>query len=214
MRHAEQHAKTRTRERRQRLAIEAARLMLEGGIRDFHQAKLKAAARLGEHDERDLPRNAEVEEAMREYQRLFRADVQPAHLSLRRDAALKAMQFFAKFDPRLVGPVLEGTADEHTAVMLHLHHDNADDVAHFLDENGIPHEQRERQVRLDRERTEEFPVHLFSADDVPFDITVLPRDVLRQAPLDRTGGKPMQRASLVALRELIAADEIAQFEQR
>lgn len=214
MRHAEQHARTRTKERRQRLAIEAARLMLEGGIRDFHQAKLKAVARLGEHDERDLPRNAEVEEAMREYQRLFRGDKQIEHLQQRREAALRALAFFERFDPRLVGAVLDGTADQHTAVMLHLHHDDADAAALFLDENGIPYEQRDRLLRLDRERTQEFPVYLFAADGVAFDITVLPRDILRQAPLDRIDGKPMQRASLGALRELIAADEIAQFEQR
>ena len=164
MRHAEQHAKTRTRERRQRLAIEAARLMLEGGIRDFHQAKLKAAARLGEHDERDLPRNAEVEEAMREYQRLFHGDRQQHHLQARREAALRALAFFDRFDPRLVGAVLEGTAVEHTAVMLQLYDDNPDAVALFLDENGIPYEQRDRQLRLDRERTQEFPVYLFAAD--------------------------------------------------
>ena len=214
MRHAQQHAQTRTRERRQRLAIEAARLMLEGGIRDFHQAKLKAAARLGEHDERDLPRNSEVEEAMREYQRIFRGDRQQQHLQQRREAALRALAFFERFDPRLVGAVLDGTADEHTAVMLQLYDDNPDAVALFLDETGIPYEQRERQLRLDRERTQESPVYLFAADGVPFDLTVLPRDVLRQAPLDRIDGRPMQRASLGALRELMAREEIAQFEAR
>ena len=51
MHRARQHAETRTRERRHRLANEAAKLMVEGGIRDFHQAKLKAASRLGIHDD-------------------------------------------------------------------------------------------------------------------------------------------------------------------
>ena len=40
MHHARQHAETKTRERRYRLAHEAARLIAESGIRDFHQAKL------------------------------------------------------------------------------------------------------------------------------------------------------------------------------
>lgn len=214
MRHAEQHARTRTKERRQRLAIEAARLMLEGGIRDFHQAKLKAAERLGERDERDLPRNAEVEEALREYQRLFHGDRQQQHLQDRREAALRALEFFARFEPRLVGAVLEGTADEHTAVSLHLFDDNADAVALFLDEHRIPYEQRDRQLRLDRERVADFPVYLFSADGVAIDLTVLPRDALRQAPLDRLDGRPMQRASLSAFRDLVAREEIAAFEGR
>ena len=58
----------------------------------------------------------------------------------------------------------------------------------------------------------EYPVYLFAADGVPFDLTVMPRDALRQAPIDRADGRPMQRASLAALRELVAKDEIAQFE--
>lgn len=212
MRHAEQHAKTRTRERRQRLAIEAARLMLEGGIRDFHQAKLKAAARLGEHDDSALPRNSEIEEALREYQRLFQADSQPQQVQSRREAATRAMSYLDRFEPRLVGAVLEGTADAHSAVCLHLFDDDADAVARFLDDSGIPYEQRTRQLRLDRERSAEFPVYLFSADNLPFDITVLPRDGLRQAPLDRVGDRPMRRASLAALQELLAQQEIAAFE--
>ena len=68
--HAHMHAQTRTRERRQRLAHEAARLMAEGGIRDYHQAKLKAAQRLGIHDDASLPRNREIEDALREIARL------------------------------------------------------------------------------------------------------------------------------------------------
>src|SRR5688572_25916883 len=115
--HAHQHALTRTKERRRRLAHEAARLMAESGIRDYHQAKLKAAERLGIHDDASLPRNREIEDALREYQRLFQGDVQ-AGLQQRREAALRAMEFFSAFDPRLVGPVLDGTADRHAPVAL------------------------------------------------------------------------------------------------
>ena len=53
--HAHQHAQARTRERRQRLAHEAARLMAEGGIRDFQMAKRKAAQRLGIFDDAHSP---------------------------------------------------------------------------------------------------------------------------------------------------------------
>ena len=45
---------------------DTARLMAEGGIRDFHQAKLKAANRLGIHDDASLPRNREIEDALRQ----------------------------------------------------------------------------------------------------------------------------------------------------
>ncbi len=202
--HAVTHTETRTRERRQRLAIEAARLISEGGIRDFHLAKRKAAERLGIHDDASLPRNSEIQEALRDYQRLFLAQSHPQLLRQRREAAARALAFFAEFEPRLVGAVLEGTADAHSAVCLHLHAEEPERVPLFLADHRIPAEESSRRIRLDRDRSDDVSVWLFVADDLPFDITVLPRAALRQAPLDRIDEKPMQRASLAALQELLA----------
>jgi hypothetical protein len=212
MHHARQHAETRTRERRHRLAHEAARLMAEGGIRNYHQAKLKAAERLGIHDDASLPRNREIEDALREYQRLFLGDAQATGLRQRREAALRAMEFFGGFDPRLVGPVLDGTADRNAPVSLHLYTDDADAVARHLDQHLIPAESRSRRVRLDRERAADVPVWLFSAEELTFDLTVLPHDALRQAPLSSIDEKPMKRASASQLRALLLEDEIAGYE--
>lgn len=212
MHHARQHAETRTRERRQRLAHEAARLMAEGGIRDFHQAKLKAANRLGIHDDASLPRNREIEDALREYQRLFAGEGHAAGLRRRREAALRAMEFLADFSPRLVGPVLEGTADANTPVHLHVHSDDPDAVTRFLDEHRIPAEARVRRLRVDRERVADLPVWVFGAEELGFDLTVLPHDALRQAPLSNMDEKPMKRASITQLRQLLADEEIAGYE--
>jgi hypothetical protein len=210
--HAHQHALTRTRERRHRLAHEAARLMAEGGIRDYHQAKLKAADRLGIHDDASLPRNREIEEALRQYQRLFAGQAQAAGLRARREAALRALEFLAAFQPRLVGPVLDGTADANAPVALQLYTDDADAVPRFLDEHDIPAEARTRRLRLDPQRQVDAPVWLFSAEELTFDLTVLPLDVLRQAPLSGIDEKPMKRASLAQLRALLVKDEIAEYE--
>ena len=210
--HAHQHALTRTRERRHRLANEAARLMAESGMRDYHQAKLKAAERLGIHDDASLPRNSEIEDALREYQRLFRRDGAEG-LRLRREAALRALEFFAAFEPRIVGPVLDGTADARSPVALHLHSDDPDAVARFLEQHHIPVESRSRRIRLDRERSDDYPVWLFSAEDLAIDLTVLPGTVLRQAPLSGVDERPMRRASAAQLRELLAEAEIAEFER-
>ena len=213
MHHARQHAETRTRERRQRLAHEAARLMAEGGIRDYHQAKLKAASRLGIHDDASLPRNREIEEALREYQRLFVGEAHAAGLRQRREAALRAMDFLSTFTPRLVGPVLEGTADASTPVHLHVHSDDPDAVTRFLEEHRIPADSRERRLRLDRERVADLPVWIFSAEELSFDLTVLPHDALRQAPLSSFDEKPMRRASATQLRQLLTDEDIAGYER-
>lgn len=204
--HAHLHAQTRVRERRQRLAHEAARLMAEGGMRDFHQAKRKAAQRLGIFDDASLPRNREIEDALRDYQRLFLGDRQQADLRHRREAALRALEFFTAFQPRLVGPVLDGTADAHSPVLLHLHSDDADAVPRWLDEQGIPAQARTRRLRLDREREAEVPAWLFGAEGLGFEVLVLPLDGLRQAPLSAIDEKPMRRASAAQLRTLLAND--------
>ncbi|KGM55721.1 hypothetical protein N799_06465 [Lysobacter arseniciresistens ZS79] len=199
------------RERRGRVAGEAARLIAEGGLRDYHQAKLKAAQRLGISDDASLPRNREIEDALREYQRLFRPDHADG-LRRRRDAALRALEFFEPFDPRLVGPVLGGTADARSPVALLLHSDDADAVPRFLDQHGIPAEASGRRLRLDRVRSGDFPVWLFSAEDLTFDLTVLPRILLRQAPLSAVDERPMQRANAAQLRRLLAEEEITGYE--
>ncbi len=210
--HAQVHAQTRTRELRQHLAFEAARLMAEGGVRDYHQAKLKAAQRLGIFDDASLPRNREIEDALREYQRLFLGSDQAQDVRRRREAALRALDFFRAFEPRLVGPVLDGTADANSVVALHVHSDDADAVTRHFEEHGVPVVARSRHLRLDRDRDGDFPVWLFAAEDLSFDITVLPADVLRQAPLSGIDGKPMRRASAAQLRALLAEDEIAGYE--
>ncbi len=212
MHHARQHAETRTRERRHRLAHEAARLMAEGGFRDYHQAKLKAAERLGIHDDASLPRNREIEQALREYQRLFAGAPQLQAVQSRRQAALRALEFLADFSPRLVGPVLDGTADANSPVLLQLHTDDADAVPRFLEEHHVPADARARHVRLDRKREGDFPVWLFGAEGLTFDLTVLPLEALRQAPLSGVDEKPMRRASLANLRQLMADEEISAYE--
>ena len=45
---------------------------------------------------------------------------------------------------------------------------------------------------------------LFSADGLNFDLTVLPHDALRQAPLSAVDERPMKRASLSALQQLLS----------
>ncbi len=207
MHHARQRAEGRTRERRMRVAREAARLMSEGGIGDFRMAKLKAAERLGIHDDASLPRNREVEEALREHQRLFLGASQEDALRVRREAALEQLEFFAPFDPRLVGPVLEGTADANAPVALHLYGDDEDAVPRFLEEHGIPATARSRRLRLDRSRSGDFPVWIFSAQELTIDVTVLPHLALRQAPLSSVDEKPMRRASAAQLRLLLEEND-------
>lgn len=209
MHHARQHTQTQTAERRRRLAHEAARLIAESGIHDYQLAKRKAASRLGIHDDASLPRNQEIENALREYQRLFAGPDHADLLRSRREAALQAMAFFSGFSPRLVGPVLDGTADIQSPVQLHLHSDDEEAVARFLEDQRIPAGARVRRLRMDRERNADVTVWGFIADGVDFEVAVLPRQALRQAPLSVVDEQPMARASASQLATLLADTGIA-----
>ncbi|MBM4199177.1 MAG: hypothetical protein FJ198_05730, partial [Gammaproteobacteria bacterium] len=93
-------------------------MMVEHGIRDFFLAKRKAAERFGMVDGAVLPRNTEIEEALQEYQRLFGGEAYLESLQAQREVALNVMQRLKDFQPRLVGPVLHGTATAHDDVTL------------------------------------------------------------------------------------------------
>jgi hypothetical protein len=203
MKRADRNDESRLRARRQRVAYEAARLIAQHGLQDYHLAKLKAAQALGISDDASLPRNTEVQEQLRDYQRLFRGDAQPHELRLRREAAQQAMQFFESFEPRLVGSVLDGTADANSPVSLQVFSDDPDTVAHFMFEAMPQAKLQERKLRIGRETHRNFPAWEFSVDGLVFEIVVLPTDLLRQAPLSAVDGKPMQRASLAALHQLL-----------
>lgn len=197
------------REQRRWLAEQAARCMSEYAIDDPAAALRRVLGRQGATpDRRQWPEPAEILAALRDYQRLFRGQTQETHLVRRREAALQAMAFFARFQPRLVGPVLEGTADAHSPIHLHLHTDDTDAVPRFLDEAGIPAQPRSRRVRLDPVRDGDVLSWAFSADGLAFDLLVLPQDALHHAPLG-SDRKPMKRASEAQLRVLLADERLS-----
>ena len=187
---------------RERIAKEAARLMCEAGIRDFQLAKRKALQSLRMSEQRALPSNEEIEAAVSEYQRLFRADSQPKRLAQLRQVAVRAMRFLERFQPRLVGAVLSGTADEHSEVCLHLFAETAEEVGLFLLDNGIPHEQGERTMKLASDDNERLPPCQFLADDVPVELVIFAERVRRRVPLSPVDGRPMERAALRAVEAL------------
>ncbi len=195
---------------RQHIALEAARIMAQSGSRNFLQAKRKAAEKLGVADARNLPGNHEVEEALADYQRLFLSHVQPGHVRRLRQSAAKAMRFLSEFAPRLVGPVLEGTADQHSEVNLHLFADPVEQVGVFLLDQGIPNELGERRLRMPSGQYVRFPEFRFLAGDVPIALTIFAGPSARQPPLSPVTGRPMRRASLSEVEALLdSVDESA-----
>ena len=197
------HSQRNDSQMRQRIAQDAARIMIEQGIKDFHKAKKKAADNIGISDREVMPSNTEIEEAVFEYQRIFKSQAQPQHLQELRQTAIKAMTLLKEFQPRLVGSVLRGSAGEHSDVNLHVFSDSPEAVSHFLTRHKIPHEQGEKRFRTAKDKYELYTSYSFIAGEVPIDIVVFPIDGQRQAPLSPVDGKRLQRADISDVEVLL-----------
>ena len=188
---------------RKMLAQEAARIIVEQGIEDYRIAKTKAAERFGMTDRGSLPGNPEIEQAVSEHLKLFGRESHLDLLRALRQAAISAMGLLAPFTPRLVGPVLHGTAAANSPVNLHIFSDSAELVAQTLQDSSVQYRGFERRLKSRRDRADTYSAFRFMHDDSSIEATVFPVDGLRQAPISPVNGKPMQRADMNAVLQLL-----------
>ncbi len=187
---------SRLRLTRMEVAAEAARIIATESQHNYHAAKTKAAERIGVSDRLALPSNIEVMEALSAYQNLYGGAQHHDNLEHLRNTAVRAMHMLGEFKPRLVGPVLDGTADEHARVALHVFCDSPDFIVlHFLDK-GTLFQQEQRQIRWYDGSHRTVPLILFELDETTIELNVFDLVILRQAPPSPIDGKPQQRATL------------------
>jgi len=180
------------RQMRSRIAHLAARIIAQDGVDDFARAKRKAARQVGAPDTRNLPDNAEVEEALRAYQQLYQADEQARRVAGLRRAALEMMYALEPFDPHLVGPVLSGSAGRYADVDLHLFTDSAKDVELYLINRDIPFRTREGRYWAGDE-PRRVPSYEFDTPEARFDVTVFESRDLRGPLRASPEGRPIER---------------------
>ena len=185
------------------LAQEAARIIVEQGIHDYRVAKIKAAERLNMSARGLLPGNGEIEAAVSEHLKLFGRESHSDLLRGLRTAALSAMELLAQFAPRLVGPVLRGTAIENSPINLHVFADSAELVALTLDKQRVPYRLYERRLKSRRNQSSTFAGYRFTHSNAPIEATVFPIDGVRQAPISPIDGRPMRRADKQEVLALI-----------
>jgi hypothetical protein len=189
---------------RRDIAAEAARIMATEAQRNYRTAKQKAAARIGVNSRLALPSNREIESALRAYQGFYGGDQHGRQLDLLRQAAIRVMRALDAFCPRLVGPVLDGTADRYSRVSLHLFSDPTDEVLLILNERGISYRQEERSIRWHDGGHRRIPVLVTEADGTAVELALFSRKDLRQAPPCPIDGQPQRRAPLAEVECLLA----------
>jgi len=188
---------------RQVVAQEAARIIVNQGVRDYRVAKQKAVERLGLSSRGALPGNAEIEAAVADHLQIFGGDEHANLLRLMRTAALSAMDLLTDFSPRLVGPVLVGTADDNSAVNLHVFADSPEMVAMHIGDRGIHFRSYERRLKSRRGQIEMYAGFEFNHCNEMIQATVFPVDGIRQAPMSPIDGKPMKRVDSDAVQDLL-----------
>ena len=185
---------------RARIASVAARLIAEAGISDYTQAKRKAARSLGLPMSAPLPDNAEVEDELRLYQRLYQQDEHALRLRILRQAACDIMALLESFCPYLAGSVLDGTAGRYAEIDIQLFAGSAKDVEIFLLNRHL--EFSHSEPRTDRAEA----VLTVHAADADINLVIYPRDAERVVSRTRDG-RVRPRARREAVLALLAADD-------
>lgn len=185
------------------IAVTAARLVVEEGM-EYGPAKRKAAQLLGCRGL--LPDNDAVEDEVRAYLELFRADSQPAELAALRGLALEWMQRLAEFRPHLTGAVWRGTATRLDPVHLELFCDDSKAAEIALIDRRIDYSVEARRgprgAAVDMLRIEAPCAALGETASVC--LSILDHDDLRGLLRPDARGRT-QRGDIAALRRLLQA---------
>jgi hypothetical protein len=192
---------------RQLIAQEAARLMYEEGVREYRDAKRKAAHRYssgkGPVLGACLPSNAEIHRELQRLLRLYEPEVGPQRLLELRLLALKYMTLLEPFRPYLVGSVLSGVVSSRSDVDLHLFAESEEEVEDYLRSRGLSFEAELVTVRKGSE-FKDYPHLYLQEDGVEIECSVYPPEERHLVSKSSITGKPMARADLKKLRGLIA----------
>jgi hypothetical protein len=188
---------------RYQVAAEAARIIATEGLHDFHAAKRKAAERIGINERLALPSNLEVQDALLTYQNLYGGAQHSQNLEKLRQAALQAMTLLEKYSPRLVGPVLDGSAGQHSRVSLQVFSDAAETLVFDFLERGLAFRQEQRRLRGSARDHVNVPVFVIDMNGSTVELLLLPTISIRQSLPSPIDGKPQARASRAELEGML-----------
>ncbi len=197
---------------RSSIAIEAARLMYEEGVKQYFTAKRMAAKRLcgrvaGQrlrYRPNDLPSNGEIRDALLALAELAEGSTRTRRLFAMRVVALEAMRALLAFEPRLIGSVSTGHIRKGSDVDLSVFPADPEALERRLDELGWTYEKEPVTIQKGGQIREYLHYHV--ADAFPVELTVYEPRELRQRPRSSTDGKPIVRVRASALEKLLAKE--------
>jgi len=181
------------------------RTMVEEHIESVQAAKKKMAEKLA-LPLKKLPKDKDIEAALQAYQRIFCCDTRETIIYRLRKEALQIMEFFKNYAPRLVGPVLNGTAHPHSSISIHLFALSAEEINIKLIDSNIPHHVSDRLLVMNETKKIHIPIFSFIAGETTIDLMVFPEKNLRQTVAKRSQ-QTLERASIGQLKALLVEQD-------
>src|SRR5438445_12236529 len=188
---------------RQAIAFEAARLMYERVESEYYTAKRKAAKRLCRQSVKpaDLPSNAEIRDQIQVFARIHEGEKRTEHLREMRLEALRLMRILRAFRPRLIGSVMTGHVRKGSDIDIHVFSDAVGLLTDTLEREGFQFDVERKQIVKFQEARTFTHIHIY--DRFNFELTVYAEDKAHYVFKSSVTGKPIERASIRELEELL-----------
>jgi hypothetical protein len=190
------------------LAREAARLMLEEGVKQYFVAKRMAAKRvLGREAQsvrfrpRDLPSNGEIRDAILELAQRAEGARRTRRLFAMRVTALEAMRALDGFEPRLIGSVSTGHVRKGSDIDLSIFTRDEDGLEARLASLGWAFERERVSIQKHGKIAEYVHYHVELA--YLLELTLYDPTELRVRSRSSTDGKPIVRMRTADVQALI-----------
>lgn len=161
---------------RVRIANRAAEIIMEEGITDYHFAKKKAAKYLSYQSLDYLPSNDEIDDALKEYQKIYQVDIDPTLVDKIKNEALMIMEIFKSFNPHLVGQLIDGLIPKYPIIQINLYTDNMKEIEYLLLNNNIEFNLKDTNIsekRTKKKSLRNIPIIKIEGHWFPIELKIL-----------------------------------------
>lgn len=194
---------------RQLITNEAARLMYQDCVSQYHTAKYMAARKVLSGGGKKisikspsyLPTNGEISAAVDTLVQLHEGDSGYVQLFSMRVIALEYLQQLEAFSPRLIGSVSTGRIKKTSDIDIHVFTDSMEELQNRMDVLGRLYETAD--VVVSQNSVLKVYTHVYIEHEYPIELSVYPKNEIRVRTRSSTDGKPIIRMTANKLLELI-----------
>jgi len=161
------------------IANRAAEIIMEEGITDYRFAKKKASKYLGYQSLDFLPSNDEIDNALKEYQKIYQVDIDVSLVIKIKNEALLIMELFKKFNPHLLGQLIDGLVPKYPILQINLYTDNMKEIEYLLLNNNIEFNLKDTNIsekRTKKKSLRNIPIIKIEGRWFPIELKILDKN--------------------------------------